>query len=677
MSDSDKTNELDNYGVWVKKPPRTVSSEIESDLPDFSAAESIDDTAFDSGDTALSADELANLTGALSEEPSPAVSGDTEEISLDEFIEGGVFEGDDTASSPAAEESSAPAPAQEESVSLDDFMDTSEAPSDIAVSDEPTISEPASLSVDDGPIDIDLSFDDSAPSIAPSEPAAAPVAAVPGSEEIDLSDFGVDFGDSGDAAAPATEPAASDDGAESVDLSDFGVDFSEPSESPAAEESTISLTETEVQTTDENGEEIYLDIPLTRAALNEIIEPKVTESVEKVREVIGQSNLNPTDFENIVFVGGPTNYKPLRNRICEELAIPGKMYVNPMTAVAEGAAIFAESIDWTSENHHRKNVRESINFSGDAVAFNYIARTSDEVAKVAVQVKENLPFAAEFQIDSLDTGETSGKMPLTNGKIVPLKLTQKGANRFKIIVFDNYGSPVKEENITVDRVAATITAIPASHSIGVEVLTGINQKDSKLEWLVRVGDSLPQKGTKTFKAAQTIRANSPQTFNFKLWEGEIEFPVTDNRFIGVFSVGGKDIADGVIPKGADLICEYEMLDSGNIEIEISIPVIGSSFKADHNFYSRQEGAVDYSDENELDTLINDGEEVLQRISNLEDVVDSEKLQRAREKAEAALDIRYSDNPDAEPRQEAADNIYAAKKLLYEVRRENLTDIRKF
>ena len=45
MSDSDKTNELDNYGVWVKKPPRTVSSEIgeentdtlsiDNDLPSF------------------------------------------------------------------------------------------------------------------------------------------------------------------------------------------------------------------------------------------------------------------------------------------------------------------------------------------------------------------------------------------------------------------------------------------------------------------------------------------------------------------------------------------------------------------------------------------------------------------------------------------------------------------
>ena len=60
MSDSDKTNELDNYGVWVKKPPRTVSSEIEeptSDLPDFSDIDVVDNSAGiadDAGDIGFS-----------------------------------------------------------------------------------------------------------------------------------------------------------------------------------------------------------------------------------------------------------------------------------------------------------------------------------------------------------------------------------------------------------------------------------------------------------------------------------------------------------------------------------------------------------------------------------------------------------------------------------------------
>ena len=47
----------------------------------------------------------------------------------------------------------------------------------------------------------------------------------------------------------------------------------------------------------------------------------------------------------IVFVGGPTNYKPLRDKVSYELSLPASIDVNPMTAVAEGASIFAESIE--------------------------------------------------------------------------------------------------------------------------------------------------------------------------------------------------------------------------------------------------------------------------------------------------------------------------------------------
>ena len=214
MSDSDKTNELDNYGVWVKKPPRTVSSEINMDNIDV-----VDNSAFDSGETALSQDELANIAGMSSESPSPSSSGETEEISLDEFIEGGVFEGDEENSAPATTETAAESTT--ETVSADDFLDSS----DITVSDAPSVSEPASF-VDDGPLDIDLSFDDTAPAAPSSQPGSAPVAEVPGTEEVDLSDFGLDFGD--DSSSSSGSPA-SDDGTESVDLSDFGVDFGDDS----------------------------------------------------------------------------------------------------------------------------------------------------------------------------------------------------------------------------------------------------------------------------------------------------------------------------------------------------------------------------------------------------------------------------------------------------------------
>ncbi|WP_296325834.1 hypothetical protein [Treponema sp. UBA3813] len=270
MSDSDKTNELDNYGVWVKKPPRTVSSEIEEnadalsdseiDLPDFSSidvVDEVDNSSFGSGETALSQDELANIAGMGSfEESSPeaAPSGETEEISLDEFIEGGVFDGDDTAA-PASSESSG---SSEESVSTDEFMDSS----DITVSDEaPSVSEAPALS-DEGPIDIDLSFDDSESSAglaSGSSAPSAPVAEVPGSEDVDLSDFGVDF-DSGDTSSDSPAASTSDDGTESVDLSDFGFDINAPESNGESEPEQESEPAAEEPKINEDGtEEISLD----------------------------------------------------------------------------------------------------------------------------------------------------------------------------------------------------------------------------------------------------------------------------------------------------------------------------------------------------------------------------------------------------------------------------------
>ena len=442
------------------------------------------------------------------------------------------------------------------------------------------------------------------------------------------------------------------------------------------EESRISLTEFEVRSRDADGEEIFLDVPLTRNDLNPIIEEKVMDSIDKVRELLAQNHLQATDFENIVFIGGPTNYKPLRDKVSFELGIPGVVNVNPMTAVAEGAAIYAESIDWQTTDRRRKNVRGKVSLEDDAVEFNYIARAAENETKIGVRVQKALPEGMEFQVDSKDTGWTSGRLPLAQGKVVTVPLAQAGANTFRITMYDAFGGAVKEDTIVIEKTSATISAIPASHAIGVEVLKSLDGSDSKLEWLVQVGDSLPKKGRKTFKATQAIQADSPDSLNFKLWEGEIEEPVSDNRFIGVFAIHGRDLTDGVLPAGADLICDYEVLDSGNVNIEISVPQIGSSFQSDRNFYSREEGAVDYTSADGVDQLLDDGNALMDRIDRLDANVKDDRIQQAREKVDDVLGLAYSDNPDAEPRKEAADKLYEAKRLLYEIRKEHAMELHK-
>ena len=441
------------------------------------------------------------------------------------------------------------------------------------------------------------------------------------------------------------------------------------------EEVVISSPETDFGVRDQSGAEIYLDIPLDRKRFDALIASKVDESIQAARETLDKAGLSPHDVERIVFVGGPTHYKPLRDRVAFELGIAPSTDVNPMTAVAEGAAVFAESIDWASQSRGRKSARGAISTGGMLnLMFNYIARTPDSKAKVIVKLGGSVEAGVEFQIDSLDTGWSSGRIALKDGAGVELGLAKPGDNTFKVFVFDSNGAPValREDKIVIARTAASIDAIPASHSIGVEALNKVGGREV-LEYLVKEGDQLPKKGKLIFKAEESLKARSAGSIKFKLWEGDISDPINDNRFIGMFEIKGSDFDDGVITAGAELICEYEVLDSGNIVMEVSVPSISGSFHSGRNFYSRQAGQIDYSKATKQ--IEEQSEHTLERLEEIASKVDDPRLEQAREKLEQAGIIK-SGETDPESAKQAMDSVQEAKRLLALTRKEHLKDIRK-
>jgi molecular chaperone DnaK len=443
----------------------------------------------------------------------------------------------------------------------------------------------------------------------------------------------------------------------------------------AKEESVISLAESDLGVSDESGAEIYVDIPFTRKQLDALIAPKVDEAIQSARDTLEKAGLSAHDVERMVFVGGPTQYKPLRDKVAFELGIAPSTDVNPMTAVAEGAAVFAESIDWKSQSRGRKSSRGALSAGGALdLAFNYIARTPDSRAKVVVKVGGTAAAGTEFQIDSLDTGWSSGRLALKDGASVDLTLSKPGENTFKVFVFDSKGGPValKEDKIVIARTAASIDAIPASHSIGIEAREKLGGR-LVLDYLVREGDQLPKKGKKTFKAEESLRAGSTGSIKFKLWEGEIADPINDNRFIGMFEIKASDFDDGVIAAGAELVLEYEILDSGNIMMEVSVPSIGGSFHSGRNFYSRQDGQIDYSQASKL--VEEQSEHAKQRLEEMESKIDDPRLEQAREKLEQADSVKSSD-ADPETAKQAMDNVQEAKRLLALARKDHLKEIRQ-
>ena len=440
------------------------------------------------------------------------------------------------------------------------------------------------------------------------------------------------------------------------------------------DETVISLSETELGTRDVNDSEIYLDICIRRDQLDELIAPNINDSINATRETLEKAGLTAHDIERIVFVGGPTNYKPLRDKVAFELGIAGSTDVNPMTAVSEGAAIFAESIDWKTENRNRKSSRGSLAIESELnLSFNFIARTSDTKSKIAIILSSPAPSNFEFQIDS-DTGWTSGKIKLENGTSIELPLTKPGDNAFKIFVFDGSGGSIQIENnkIIITRTAATVDAIPSSSSIGIEVLDKLGGRPV-LDFLVKEGESLPRKGSKQFKAAESLRAGGSGALRFKIWEGDITDHINDNRFIGELTITGTDFDDGIISQGAELNCDYEVLDSGNIIIQVSVPSIGGTFHSGRNFYSRQEAQIDYS--NASKRVQDDAEKVRSRIDHINSKVDDEKLDNAMSKLDEANRV-IEDESDPEVTKKAMDDVLEAKKILAKVRTEHQKEIRQ-
>ena len=441
-----------------------------------------------------------------------------------------------------------------------------------------------------------------------------------------------------------------------------------------SEESVITLDENELGVRDQAGEAIYLDIPITRSLYDDLIASKVEESIQATRESIEKAGLSSHDIERIVFVGGPAQYKHLRDKVAFELGIAPSTDVNPMTAVAEGAAVFAESIDWASQSRGRKSSRGALSAGGALdLSFNYIARTPEHKAKIVAKLS-HAPAGIEFQIDSLDTGWSSGRVALKDGASVELSLSKPGDNVFKVFVFDSNGAPIAlgEDKIVIARTAASIDAIPASHSIFVEARDKVGGRLIP-DYLIREGDQLPKKAKKTFKAEESLKAGSAGSIKFKLWEGEISDPINDNRFIGMFEIKGTDFDDGVITAGADLICDYEVLDSGNIFLEVSVPSISGSFPSGRNFYSSLTAKLDYS--NQAKNIQEQSEHTMERLEEMASKVDDPRLDQARERLEQASTIE-SGEADPETAKQAMDNVQEAKRLLALTRKEHLKDIRQ-
>ncbi|MBQ1175264.1 MAG: hypothetical protein IIX56_02550 [Treponema sp.] len=373
MSDStDTTKELDNYGVWVKTPPKDASQtsegsdfQLDTDLPDFSdldmntSASATDASAepsisedfnFDS----LPEDSVVNETPvSVTEEPDFSDitdSGTSEEDSVKSDLSDDVtsfeevsFDSNEISSKSSEELSiddfmsdSSESSGGEEEISLDDFMDgdftdpnpgATPAPSPVSsmedgeislddfFDDDTTISKEKEDDVaNDEALDIDLSFtDEEVPTVEESEiideTPAEDENSTENTEFSETTEFDDMFSSLGESEAKTTSEETE------ISMDEFGISDSAPTESNSGSSSEeIDLSDFGI---DSDAEETAVHQDVQAAKKNLVVDYDLSISDEDETKEMQISSTVPEKSESAVTV--PENSSIVSNSILEQI----------------------------------------------------------------------------------------------------------------------------------------------------------------------------------------------------------------------------------------------------------------------------------------------------------------------------------------------------------------------
>ena len=364
----------------------------------------------------------------------------------------------------------------------------------------------------------------------------------------------------------------------------------------SASEALIFVSERELQVSDLDGRPVYLEVPLSRAQLEAIVAPKIDRSIELCRKVLADNGYGPADVSKVMLIGGPSRMPVVRRRVPEELGIAIDLDIDPMTAVARGAAIYAESRQWGSgeadSGGKKSRVRQD---SGSAVSYDFEARTTRDKGRIRVMSTGD---TTGWRVTAAGSdGRNYGERLVGESPIFTIELAE-GDNTVAMEVFDAAGQRVAEAStaLVLTRIAAVASGAPCTATIGVKVEdTDGTRSINVLDALIEKGENLPKRGTRTLRAARRLDPGAQDWIDVELYEMAPDVPEPEaNLLVGSFRLAGTDLPAHVAPlmPGDEVVLHWAVDDNQLIRCSVELPGHGLHLR-DHSFYVDDLARIDF------------------------------------------------------------------------------------
>lgn len=216
---------------------------------------------------------------------------------------------------------------------------------------------------------------------------------------------------------------------------------------------------------DEDGEEIKLDLTLTQTQVFDVMRPYFQKAVDICKNLIQRNNLNGSQITKLILVGGPTHSPLIRQMLREQVTPNVDTDIDPMTAVATGAALYASTLDAEVSDDEIKvgTVKLDVSYESTTVEM------SEYVPVCLVDGSAFNKVLVEFVRS--DKAWASGKVEInSNGDVIELNLLEGKANSFYISCYDDKGNslPCFPNEITIIQ-GSVVGAAPLPYNIGIGI----------------------------------------------------------------------------------------------------------------------------------------------------------------------------------------------------------------
>ena len=335
---------------------------------------------------------------------------------------------------------------------------------------------------------------------------------------------------------------------------------------------------------DDDGDPIDLDIVVTKEEVDNVLRPTFQKAIDITKNLIQRNSLSADSIDALVLVGGPT-YSPLLRQMLRDQITPNvECGIDPMTAVAKGAALFAANVE--------SKVVQEISEGTVALDVSYEAN-SVETSQI-ITVKLNLKESKGYRDNSVfvefvrgDKAWSSGKIEVSpQGALFECELAEGKSNSFTLNAYDKAGNliPCFPKEINIMHGIVVGNAVLPYH-IGIEAHNPEAERDEfvPLRGLEK-NQSIPAVGVKNgLKTQATIRPGvKSDGLIIPIYQGEINSAGTNAKFndhVFDLKITGDEVS-GVIPRGSDVDITIKVDASQMMHAEIFFHALGDSIEKD-------------------------------------------------------------------------------------------------